>query len=733
MLRRVWFLLFALMIAGCLPAAQQPESQVILPTLASLPTATPDSFTADSAERVARLFLDAWRGQDFAAMYNLIAFVNREATPQDEFTSLYQSSHNTMTLDSLDYTITSLIRDSSSPGMMVLSYDMSFNTDLVGDFTDSNRTLRLIFDATVQEWRVAWSPGDIFAAMGSGGRLRLEPRIPSRANIYDHEGNILADQNGRVVIVSVVKRDIPAYETCLGTLAQALDKPVDELRATLDRRGFEQLAEMGTIEAATYVNMQASLEANCRAQFRDRPARRYADGTLMPHILGYVGYPDEVQIPALEAAGFNRDSIIGRSGIEQSWDETLRGQAGGRLMIVAPNGSQMILTEGASRPSQSVWLTIDTDLQRFINTLLADAYAASAWSATSNGASAVVMEVNTGRVLAMVSYPTFDNNAFNPFPSMGRDAANAIVAAVQADTRRPQLNRPAQGIYPAGSTFKVVPAIAAADSGVYALDERYTCIGTWNRDILRVDWLAGGHSTLTLAGGLTNSCNPYFYETGYQLNEADPYLLPTYARRLGLGSLTGIGERGVAESAGTIIDPDWLAQRGGTWRFSDAVNMAIGQGEVEVSPLQMTRLFALIANGGLLYRPQLVEKAGILGEAPSYTMEPELMEDTDIKPEVLAVIHEGLCGVTTLERGTAEYQFRGSPVQEIGVCGKTGTAQAAGAGTISHAWFAAYAPREAPEIAVVVMVENSGEGSGVAAPLTRDILEYYFFGEDFPQ
>ncbi len=731
MLRQALILLFVLWGVGCAPATR--EAQNILPTVASLPSPTPESFTADAAERIARLFLDAWRAGNFTTMYDLIAFASREATLRDEFVSLYESSHAIMTLERLDYTITSLIRDSATRTMMILNYDTTFSTDLVGEFSDMNRTLRLVFDVTVNEWRVAWSPSDIFAAMGRGGRLRLEPRVPSRANIYDSEGNILADQNGRVVTVSVVKRDIPAYETCLTVLGQALGRPTEDVRAILDQRGFEQLAEMGTIEATTYVNMQSQLEANCRAQFRDRPARRYADGTLMPHILGYVGYPDEAQIPALEAAGFNQESIIGRSGIEQSWDETLRGMPGGRLLIVTPNGNQTIMAEGASRPSESLWLTIDVDLQRFINDLLAEAYAVSAWAPASRGASAVVLEINTGRVLAMVSYPTFDNNAFNPFPSMGRDTANAIVQAVQEDPRRPQLNRATQGIYPAGSTFKVVPAIAAADSGVYALDQRYTCIGTWNRDITRYDWLAGGHSTLTLAGGLINSCNPYFYEAGYQLDQSDPYLLPTYARRLGLGQLTGL--RDVAEDPGLIIDPDWLAQRGGAWRFSDAVNMAIGQGEVQVTTLQMTRLYALIANGGLLYRPQIVEKAGILGEMSSYLMEPEVLSDAGIKPEVMAVIREGLCGVTSLERGTAEYQFRRSPLQDIGVCGKTGTAtaQGMGSGVPSHAWFAAYAPREEPEIAVVVMVENSGEGSGVAAPLVRDILEYYFFGVDFPQ
>jgi penicillin-binding protein 2 len=158
--------------------------------------------------------------------------------------------------------------------------------------------------------------------------------------------------------------------------------------------------------------------------------------------------------------------------------------------------------------------------------------------------------------------------------------------------------------------------------------------------------------------------------------------------------------------------------------------MAIGQGEVQVTPLQIARLYAAIANGGTLYRPQLVEKVGILGETPSWVMTPDPMRDTDIAPEVLDMVWEGLCAVTSEQGGTAEHIFRRSPLLDIGICGKTGTAQAPGPNDQPHAWFAAFGPRDEPEIVVVVMVENAGEGSAVAAPLVREIMEYYFFDFD---
>ena len=717
-----------LIVTACSPTAQQTTTRQPLPTVASLPSPTPEAFTFDNAERTARLFLEAWRASDFAAMHQLITFGGQEATPLDAFAELYQDAHTTMTLDRLDYIITSQIL---SPGdIMTFNYDVTFKTNLLGEFEDNNRTLRLAFDPAVSNWRVAWSPGDIFAAMGNGGQLRFEPRIPSRANIYTSNGEVLADQNARVVTVNVIKGNIPAYETCLAGLAVAMKKDGADIQAILDQRGANWLTDVGTIEPVQYIQMHEQLERDCQAQFRDRPARRYAAGPVTPHIIGYVGYPTEAQIPDLVASGFNQESIIGQTGIEASWDETLRGRPGGRLVVASPNGDQVLLTEGASQPSESLWLTVDTDLQAFIERMFDRAYAnaSTGWATTSQGASAVVLEVNTGVIRALVSYPTFDNNAFTPFPTIGRETANRMVEQVQNDERRPQLNRTTLGIYPAGSIFKVVPAIAAADSGVYELDHRFTSIGVWDRDIRRFDWLSGGHGLLTLPQFLKYSCNSCFYETGYDLDQTDPFLLPSYARRMGLGELTGLLD--LAESAGNIIDPDDVAAQGGTWSFSNAVNMAIGQGEVQVTPLQIARLYAAIANGGTLYRPQLVEKVGILGETPSRVITPDPMRDTDIAPEVLDMVWQGLCAVTSEQGGTAEHIFRRSPMQDIGVCGKTGTAQAPGASDQPHAWFAAFAPREDPEIVVVVMVENSGEGSAVAAPLVREIMEYYFFDFD---
>jgi penicillin-binding protein 2 len=445
------------------------------------------------------------------------------------------------------------------------------------------------------------------------------------------------------------------------------------------------------------------------------------------HIIGYVGYPDAADVPAIEAAGFTQESIIGRSGVEKTWDETLRGQPGETLSLVGSNGAVVAqLARVPAKPGQSLWLTLDLDFQRKVQQIVADAFtqAKDGWAQTSRGASVVVMNPNTGEILALVSYPSYDDNAFLPFPSMGKQQAQQLIAQYTNDPRNPELNRSTQGQYPFGSTMKTLTASAVADSGIYTLNQAYVCTGIWTRDITRYDWYPQGHGRVTLASAVTQSCDPYFYEVGYQMNQADPWLLPGYMRRGGLGAPTGMTD--LPEASGFVPDPDWKrASFGINWTFSDAVNIAIGQGDVLVTPLQGARWYSALANGGSLPTPYIVGQYGLMGDALTPAHAPT-MTPTNIKPEVLATVQGGACAVTTASYGTAEFVFRNSPLQTIGVCGKTGTAQTGGDDTQPEAWFAAYAPRENPQIVVVAMVETAGEGSEVAAPIVRQVMETYF-------
>lgn len=728
---RLWScIVLFLALVGCAPAPQ--ESLQTIPTL--FPSPTPHGQDLESANRVAVLFLNAWQQGDLFAMYSYISFASQEANPFDAFQTLYENTHTTMMLESLSYTANTLYRESNR--VAVFNYNVDFVTTVMGRFSDTNRDLRLVFDIQGGgEWRVAWTPGDIFKEMEGGGALRLERFSVNRGNIYDSSGEVvLADQQGRVVLVNVVKRKIPQYDACVDLLVQTTGRSKTLITAILEQAGNDWDTEVGTIEPADYLSYEKTLIDTCAATFKPLLTRRYPNGTLAPHVVGYVGYPSEEQLPDLKIAGFNQDSILGRSGVEQSWDTALRGTPGGRLIVVSPDGlERREVARTVSQPQQSLWLTLDADLQQYALQVIGEAYAAASesWGKNSKGAALVVMDVQTGAILAMVSWPSYDANALNPYPAVGKNIAEQIKQQISSDIRVPLLNRPVQGVYPVGSVMKTIDSIAVADSGVYTTDQKYRCGGSWNRDIFRRDWLAGGHGTVTLAQALTGSCNPYFYEVGYQMDLVDPFLLPTYAKKLGLGAATGL--RDVQEAAGLIPDPEWKRINTGlNWSFSDSVNLAVGQGELQVTPLQITRVFSLVANGGTLLRPQLVAKVAIVGEAaPSYVMQPDMLSELVIKPEVLDTVRQGLCNVTSQRGGTAEHIFRTSDLQLIGVCGKTGTAEDP-ANVSSHAWFAAYAPRENPQIAIAVIVENSGDGSAVAAPIVRRVLEYYFFGTKNP-
>ncbi len=717
-------LLLILLLVSCAPPVE--EAAQPLPTLH--PSPTPPVYNIDGAERTARLFLDAWQNGDFEEMYDLTTFANQEATPLERFREIYEGVYSEMTLQSLSYVIRHLYRETEQ--VAVLNYDVTFDTNILGEFTDANRDMRLTIDRRAGEWRVAWSPGDIFAEMGNGARLRFDSIIPRRANIYDRDGALFADQNGRIVSVNVIKQEMPQYEGCVNTLAQVFDQEVADVREELDDVTPDWRVEAGKLEPAPYEQNRQLLEDNCNAEFDTLFTRRYLRGRLAPHVVGYVGYMNEDELPEAMAQGFHSESILGRIGIESSWDEMLRGQPGGRLILASPTGERLrVLTEAASVPSEAVWLTLDLELQQFALQAIGESYAnaADSWAPGSRGAAAVVIDVNTGEILAMVSWPSFDANALTPFPAIGRETADEVIESLQDDPSFPLLNRATQGLYRSGSVMKIATLVAVADSGVYQLDEPYVCTGVWQRgNDFRSDWST--HGALTLPGALTQSCNTYFYEAGMHMFEVDPSIHPTYARMMGLGVPTGLLD--LAESAGAIPGPDWLRETyGQTWTASMAISMSIGEGFVQVTPLQVARMTAAIANGGTLYRPQMVLQTGLTGDAFSYVFEPEEMSYFDIRPEVMAVLREGMCGVTTERAGTATHIFRDSPLQDLGVCGKTGTAEAINDGDLPNAWFTAYAPREEPEIAVAVIVENSGDGSAVAAPIVRRVMEFYFYGE----
>ncbi|MGB7340037.1 MAG: penicillin-binding transpeptidase domain-containing protein [Phototrophicaceae bacterium] len=735
-MRRIAVLLL-FMIVGCAPQNQPVIREVDLPTLVPLPTVPLD---LQEPARIATAFLGAWQTQDFATMYSLLAFNTQEAITLEDFRVLYLDTQDTMTFEAVTFEAVSMAPVGSRT--VQLSYNVTFQTRLLGMIEDNGRTLTVISDQQAGFWRVAWTAGDIFAELGNGARLEFQPNAPGRANIYARDGEIIADMQGRIVEVFVVQDDVEDWDTCRSTLDQITDVNAERVDQIFANSQPSWSTRVGRIESTVYSDdrQREKLINDCDASFEGVAIRRYhPNGSVMPHVLGYVGLPSPEQVDGLVRQGFNAETIIGQAGIEQSWNDTLMGTPGGRLQLINADGSRArVLAEATSQISESIWLTIDLSLQQFIidtfnreylqNGLNADD--SLGWGARSPGAAAIVMNVNTGEILAMVSYPTYDGNAYTTYPAIGREIANQVQLEVAEDDRNPLLNRATQGLYPAGSVFKVVDAIAVLDTGVYDANTNYFCSGLWEHEgDFRDDWLGGGHGSVNTRTAIRGSCNPFFYETGFVLNNADPYFLPNYARRLGLGVPTGLTD--LPEETGQIPDPDSaLRLTGIPWSYANAVNLSIGQGEIAITPLQMVRMYAAIANGGNLMQPYLVRESGILNQRTPVN-EPTITSQFDVSQATLDIVQAGLCDVTTVELyGTATHVFRGSQLMDtIGVCGKTGTAQASG-DQFPYSWFASYAPADTPEIAVVVMIENAGDGSAIAAPITRQILEYYYFLND---
>jgi penicillin-binding protein 2 len=722
-------ILSALAVAGCeATASTVAQAHQPLPTL--IPTGVPPQYELEYADRVAFEFLSAWQSRNYPLMYDQLSTTTREAVPYDTFVSTYNNAEDVMSLISVTTQANSSARDTTNSDVIVFNYNASFETQLFGSFTDESRELLVVYDHPMQQWKIAWSRADIFSEMGNGAALNRRTTPVMRGNIYDRNGTILADTENMVAKVRVIKREMPDPAACLSMLQQAIESTLPEvIENTLAVSADDWLVDVGVLDSSGYNEWHEPLATTCNASFEPRRERRYLYGTVMPHILGTVGYLSEAEIPQAVELGFPQDMILGRSGIERSQDEILRGQPGTQLSLVTPSGQTLrVLSQQQMQVANSIWLTIDVDLQQYVQEELSRIYTNNPdLDEVSKGASAIIMNVKTGEILAMVSYPTYDINAFAPFPTMGFTEAREMVLDIQEDERNPLLNRVTQGRYPSGSVMKIATTMAVLDSNIYDRNKRFVCGGIWERDgVVKTDWLPGGHGIVNPSMAVTVSCNPFYYEVGYQMNAVDPFLLPTYLRQFGLGQPTGVTD--IEEDSGYIGDPDTLRLKTGNWTFADAAVMAIGQGEVEVTPLQMIRVVAALANGGDLVRPRLVSKAGLLNETTA-TFEPEINGNLNVRPDVIETVREGMCNVTTASYGTAEFVFRDSPLQAIGVCGKTGTAQDLPRPT-THAWFGAYAPKDDPEIAVLVMVENAGEGSEVAAPIVRTLMEHYFFQTD---
>ena len=546
---------------------------------------------------------------------------------------------------------------------------------------------------------------------------------------------VIMDRRGRVMVdneinfnVYIVPRHFPAE--AFPKLKKYLELDDEQSRhirkkiieAPGERRAFSLLA----VPAITW-DQRARLETNAfelpGVRVLTEWKRRYPYGNLSAHSLGYINEVSRAEIRRLR--GYRIGDKIGRFGIERQWEYYLRGKPGFERFIVDVRGrrqkdKRLLRLLGPPskrrqrpRTGSNLVLTLDLDLQRIVESSLR-------WHPAG---AAVVVEVNTGRILAMASKPAFD-------PAMLSSRLTQEQARQLYDNPyHPMLDKTVMGSYFPGSTFKVITAIAALEERLANTHEYIFCKGYHEYGRKSAFRCTSTHGPMHFHSAIVRSCNIYFYTLGKRVGMNR---LSRYARDFGLGTPTRLGLNG--ERGGFIPTKAWYAKNmPGGFRIGHTLNASVGQGNVTTTPLQLTMLYAAIANGGKLYLPQIVERMETSGGKTLRRYPPVLRRRVQVSDRTLRLVKAGLRGVVSEVGGTAHEAWGG----RIPAAGKTGTAQVIKRDKKTrdprdwwrfedHAWFAAYAPYDKPEIALVVLVEHGGSAGKVAAPIAMRIIRDYF-------
>ncbi len=659
-----------------------------------------DVALASAAQEVAEAFLIAWQDGDFAAMYDLLSVYSQDALTEEDFATTYQDVSNTLTLQSLDAQVLSAL---AGTDYAQVSYRVTFHTLLVGDLT-REPVMNLTREKTT--WRVQWEMGLILPELSDGSTLEFVHQIPDRGRIFAADGAPLAAYENAIALGLVPGEIYPEQADLIyETLAEVSIYSPDELADMVDRTPddwYLPIVSLSQAEAAPHMDTLRGLSGVRIDEFR---SRFYVDGGVAPHALGYLLYIPEDQVDEYIRLGYRQDERIGAAGLEEVYETELSGTHGGALYLVGPDGDiRGLLASNDPQSGQSVYTTLDKTLQLRLQQSLGDLRAA-----------VVVMEVDTGRVLALVSNPGFDPNAFD---LTGADSG--LLESYFTNEDQPLFNRATQGQYPLGSIFKIVSMSAALEDKVFSASSTFNCQTTyWTCDSVYLDDWTLSHGTgasglLSLPEGLMRSCNPWFYRIGETLyTEGFESALSDMARGFGLGAITGIE---IPEAAGNI--PETAAN------CVTSAQMAIGQGEILVTPLQVASFIAAMANGGTLHRAALVQKIEPPSGDPTFTFKTETLGQLPISEATRQTVLDAMRLVVEDSRGTGYWAMQGL---EIPVSGKTGTAQTPSGN--AHAWFAGFTRQndpDRPDIAVVVLVENGGEGSVMAAPVFRRAVSLYF-------
>ena len=571
-------------------------------------------------------------------------------------------------------------------------------------------------------WYLQINLGEHYRDLAENNRVRIRSVPPPRGHIFDKYGREIVT-NRPSFNVSLIREDSFDIQDVLKRLSVVLDEDIEELWERI-RKGAGTprhlpitLKEDVDWETLAYLENNKYKFSGIRIEVQ--PVRIYHYGDLGANIIGYTGSISPKELEADKEGVYEGGDLIGKRGLERIREADLRGEKGSSSTEVNARGfEQQQLKHQDPLPGRDIHLTIDVELQQ----------AAEQYLAISDKAGAVVaLEVDTGRVLAAVSSPTIHLEDF--IGGISLKNWNALLE----NKRNPLLNKAVQGVYPPGSTYKIVTALAGLSEGVITENTTFYCPGHYyfGRRLYRC-WKHSGHGTVDIRRALTESCDVFFYQVGQRLGVDR---LAAYAKKLGLGTRSGIELE--HEKAGIVPTKDWTRKRfKEKWHEGETLSVAIGQGFNNMTPLQICLMTAAIANGGRIYQPQIVEMVKTTDGEIIERLTPKLLSELSSRDKsYLHIVKDGLFGVVQGKRGTA----RNVRIEGLTVAGKTGTAQVVRLAQYKglkeqdipykfrdHAWFTCYAPADNPKIAVTVLVEHGLHGGSGAGPIARVVLKKYF-------